>query len=183
MIIVPYSFNPNRSLDRCVYSFPLIQVSLCHISITLCSMTLLGLGIASKLALLSPWVTFGILSPSLSRLSLLCLRQRCGQSARNKHHHHHLEGRIKFQPSVADAGARGHFVFQTIHILFLGIPTPSRMPPATLRQPAISLGAPTPPQKRWPLRADLPKQAIQPCKPLSARFGTKSSFSKAVVSR
>ena len=100
MIIVPYSFNPNRSLDRCVYSFPLIQVSLCHISIT-----------------------FGILSPSLSRLSLLCLRQRCGQSARNKHHLHHLEGRIKFQPSIADAGARGHFVFQTIHILFLGIPT------------------------------------------------------------
>ena len=100
MIIVPYSFNPNRSLDRCVYSFPLIQVSLCHISIT-----------------------FGILSPSLSRLSLLCLRQRCGQSARNKHHLHHLEGKIKFQPSIADAGARGHFVFQTIHILFLGIPT------------------------------------------------------------
>ena len=159
MIIVPYSFNPNRSLDRCVYSFPLIQVSLCHISIT-----------------------FGILSPSLSRLSLLCLRQRCGQSARNKHHLHHLEGRIKFQPSIADAGARGHFVFQTIHILFLGIPTHL----VCLLQLCVAgniVGCPTPPQKRWPLRADLPKQAIQPCKPLSARFGTKSSFSKAVVSR
>ena len=100
--------NPNRSLGRHLYPFSLFQVSLCHISISLCSMTLLGLGIASKLPLLSPWVTFGILSTSLSRRSSLRLnfvdvavarhskqassalalrnvRQRCGQSARNKH--------------------------------------------------------------------------------------------------
>ena len=53
---------PNRSLDRRVYSFSLIHVSLCHISIS-----------------------FGILSTSLSRRSPLRLRQRCGQSARNKY--------------------------------------------------------------------------------------------------
>ena len=57
-----FVFNPNRSLGRHIYPFSLFQVSLCHISISLCSMTLLGLGIASKLSLLSPWVTFGILS-------------------------------------------------------------------------------------------------------------------------
>ena len=77
--------NPNRSLGRLLYPFSLFKVSLCHISISLCSMTLLGLGIASKLSLLSPWVTFGILSTSLSRRSPLRLRQRCGQSARNKY--------------------------------------------------------------------------------------------------
>ena len=42
----PYTINPNRSLDRLLYSFSLFQVSLCHISIS-----------------------FGILSTSLSRVA------------------------------------------------------------------------------------------------------------------
>ena len=94
------------TLGRFLYPFSLSQFCLCHISISLCSMTLLGLGRASELSLLSPWVTFGILSTSLSRrsplrlnfvdiavarhskqassaLALRNVRQRCGQSARN----------------------------------------------------------------------------------------------------
>ena len=50
--------NPNRSLDRLFNQSRLFQVCLCHISISLCSMTLLGLGIASKLPLLSLYATF-----------------------------------------------------------------------------------------------------------------------------
>ena len=55
-------FNPNRSLGRLFNYSRLFQVCLCHISIS-----------------------FGILSTSLSRRSPLRLRQRCGQSARNKY--------------------------------------------------------------------------------------------------
>ena len=57
-----YLIIPNRSLGRLLYPFSLFKVSLCHISIS-----------------------FGILSTSLSRRSPLRLRQRCGQSARNKY--------------------------------------------------------------------------------------------------
>ena len=75
-------FNPNRSLGRLSYPFSLFKVCLCHISISLCSMTLLGLGRASELSLhskitLLPFgrdvicVTFGILSTSLSRRSIV----------------------------------------------------------------------------------------------------------------
>ena len=78
--------NPNRSLDRLLYPFSLFKVCLCHISISLCSMTLLGLGRASKLSLLSLCVTFGILSTSLSRRSPLRLRWFHRQSSRNKYH-------------------------------------------------------------------------------------------------
>ena len=103
-----FGINPNRSLGRLLFHFSLFQVCLCHISISLCSMTLLGLGRASKLPLLSLCVTFGILSTSLSRrsplrlnfvdvavarqrklafsaLALRNVRQLCGQSARNKY--------------------------------------------------------------------------------------------------
>ena len=45
--------NPNRSLDRLFNQSLFFLVCLCHISISLCSMTLLGLGRASKLPLLS----------------------------------------------------------------------------------------------------------------------------------
>lgn len=48
----------------CTSSF--FQVYIFHTSISLCSMTLQGIVIASKLSMLSPWVTLGILSTSLS---------------------------------------------------------------------------------------------------------------------
>ena len=46
-------FNPNRSLGRFLYPFSLSQFCLCHISISLCSMMLLGFGIVSKFSLCS----------------------------------------------------------------------------------------------------------------------------------
>ena len=50
--------NPNRSLGQLFNQSRLFQVCLCHISISLCSMTLLGLGRASELSLLSLYTTF-----------------------------------------------------------------------------------------------------------------------------
>ena len=46
-------WTPNRSLDRPLYPFLFFQVSLFHINISLCSITVFGLCIASMLSLCS----------------------------------------------------------------------------------------------------------------------------------